>query len=204
MSISKSFGVLTLVLGFIMTLPAMADGHAGKGLKSAADFEHIKDPEERGKAMFVEMGKVLTHPRCVNCHPKGESPLQGENMQLHQPLVVRGEGGLGAPGMRCITCHMHENYDAKEMPGHPVWHLAPASMAWEGKSLNQICEQILDPERNGGKSHEQLIEHMAEDSLVGWGWNPGKGREPVPGTQKGFGELFTAWINGGAHCPPAL
>ena len=46
-------------------------------------------------------------------------------------------------------------------------------MAWVGKSLGEICEQIKDPERNGGKSMEELVHHMAEDSLVGWGWHPG-------------------------------
>ena len=54
-------------------------------------------------------------------------------------------------------------------------------MAWEGKSLGEICEQIKDPARNGGKDLDQLVEHMAEDSLVGWGWHPGAGREARAG-----------------------
>jgi hypothetical protein len=33
----------------------------------------------------------------------------------------------------------------------------------------EICEQIKDPKRNGGKSLEEFVHHMAEDSLVGWG-----------------------------------
>ena len=56
------------------------------------------------------------------------------------------------------------------MPGHPLWHLAPIEMAWQDRSLQQICEQIKDPARNGGKTLAELHEHMAEDSLVGWGW----------------------------------
>jgi hypothetical protein len=28
---------------------------------------------------------------------------------------------------------------------------------------------------------EQLVEHMAEDTFVGWGWAPGAEREPAPG-----------------------
>ncbi|HEU4534897.1 MAG TPA: hypothetical protein VFS00_12295 [Polyangiaceae bacterium] len=43
---------------------------------------------------------------------------------------------------------------------------------------------------------------MAEDVLVGWGWAPGPGRQPVPGTQRAFGELIRAWIDAGAACPP--
>ena len=37
----------------------------------------------------------------------------------------------------------------KSIPGNPNWHLAPIEMAWEGKTLGQICEQIKDKARNG-------------------------------------------------------
>ncbi len=47
----------------------------------------------------------------------------------------------------------------------------------------------------------ELQHHMAEDSLVGWGWHPGEGRTPVPGTQEVFGQLTQAWIDTGAACP---
>ena len=79
--------------------------------------------------------------------------------------------------------------------------LAPPEMAWVGKSLGQICEQIKDPARNGGKDMAQLVHHMAEDELVGWGWNPGGKRTPAPGTQAQFGALFKAWADSGAQCP---
>lgn len=74
-------------------------------------------------------------------------------------------------------------------------------MAWEDESLAEICEQIKDPARNGGKSLAALQEHNAKDGLVGWGWHPGPGREPVPGDQETFGQLTQAWIDAGAHCP---
>lgn len=144
---------------------------------------------------------MLTHPRCVNCHPAGERPLQTDRMRLHQPLVVRGADGHGAPGLACNACHGAANYDPARVPGHPEWHLAPASMSWEGRSLGEICQQIKDPARNGGKDMAALLHHMAEDSLVGWGWSPGTGREPAPGTQAGFGALMRAWAEAGAHCP---
>jgi hypothetical protein len=173
----------------------------GKALKPASSFASIADQKERSVALFVEAGKVIQHPRCVNCHPAGDRPQQGDNGHPHQPLVVRGEDNLGAIGMRCTTCHGPANFDPGRIPGHPQWHLAPIEMAWVGKSLAYICEQIKDPKRNGGKSMDQLIEHMAHDSLVGWGWNPGVGREPAPGTQAEFGELIKAWADSGAACP---
>jgi hypothetical protein len=74
-------------------------------------------------------------------------------------------------------------------------------MPWLGRSLGQICTQIKDRERNGGRSLDELAEHMSEDSLVGWAWAPGAGREPAPGTQRQFGALIKAWIDAGAECP---
>lgn len=180
------------------------------GLKPVTEFSSITDETQRSLALFEEAGKVIQHPRCVNCHPATERPLQGIKMVPHQPPVFRGEGGMGLPGMTCNTCHGEENVAVvgqaetlKSIPGHPLWHLAPIEMAWEGKTLGAICEQIKDPERNGGKTLAEIVEHMAEDTLVGWGWTPGEGREPVPGTQAEFGELIRVWVETGAACPPA-
>ena len=74
-------------------------------------------------------------------------------------------------------------------------------MAWEGKSQGQICAQLKDAKRNGGRDLALLHEHMAKDDLVAYGWQPGPGRDPVPGTQEAFGELIRAWIDTGAACP---
>jgi hypothetical protein len=82
-----------------------------------------------------------------------------------------------------------------------MWHLAPLSMAWQTKTLAQICAQIKDPARNGGKTLAQIQEHLAHDTLVGWGWRPGGTREPAPGSQDQFGALTAAWIASGAECP---
>ncbi len=170
-------------------------------LRPASSFAAIADQRARSLALFEEAGKVLQHPRCVNCHPAGERPTQTDRMRPHQPLVVRGADGHGAPALPCSTCHGAANYDPAHVPGHPQWHLAPAAMAWEGRSLGQICEQIKDPARNGGTDMAALLHHLAEDSLVGWAWKPGVGRAPAPGTQTVFGELIRAWAEAGAHCP---
>ncbi|MDG5489033.1 cytochrome c family protein [Sphingomonas sp. BGYR3] len=192
-----------------MTVPAAiwASGAAESeaNLKSAASFSSIANRDARSAAIFTEMGKVLQHPRCVNCHPRTDSPLQGDEGRFHMPPVERGKDGHGVAGMECSTCHGPENVTyangTGSIPGHPEWHLAPASMAWEGKSLRQICEQLKDRKRNGGKTLDQIVAHNAEDGLVGWGWNPGKGRTPAPGTQAQFGELTRAWVESGAKCP---
>ena len=189
------------VLATALSLPAAADE-----LRAPAAFDAVPEGEARAVALFEEMGKVLTHPRCVNCHPAGDAPLQGDAMAAHQPPVVRGPDGFGAPGMRCTTCHGAANVayytgEPGSIPGHAPWHLAPREMAWEGRSLAGICAQLKDPELNGGRSLEELHEHNARDGLVGWGWHPGEGRSPAPGSQELFGELTRAWIENGAACP---
>jgi hypothetical protein len=103
--------------------------------------------------------------------------------------------------MRCPTCHQAANFDPGRVPGHPKWHLAPASMAWQGLTLAQICAQLKDLARNGGLTLDQIVEHVAHDDLVGWGWNPGADRAPAPGTQAAFGTLIKAWVDSGAACP---
>ena len=169
-------------------------------LRSPEGFANIQDPAARSIAYFIEAGKVLRHPRCLNCHPDGERPSQGAGYP-HQPPVQRGADGHGVGAMRCATCHQKANFDPGRIPGHPDWHLAPASMAWQHRSLAAICAQLKDPARNGGKPLEKIVEHMAHDSLVGWAWSPGAGREPAPGTQASFGALMRAWASSGAVCP---
>jgi hypothetical protein len=180
---------------------AQSTGQERAQLRPVSSFDSIKDKRTRSVALFNEAGKVLQHPRCVNCHPASDSPTQTDLMRSHQPLVVRGPDGHGAPGMACATCHQESNFNPAGVPGHPEWHLAPASMAWHGKSLGEICRQIKDPKRNGNRDMAALIHHMNEDSLVGWAWAPGAGRTPAPGTQALFGGLVKAWAASGAFCP---
>ena len=176
-------------------------------LRDPASFANIADKAERSRALFNEAAKVITNPRCMNCHPADDHPTQGNDMHLHMPPVTRGSAGIGVPGLTCQACHTEANYTLQErasyqsIPGHPRWAVAPIEMAWQGKSLTQICQQIKDPKRNGNKDLAALHEHMAHDELVAWGWNPGAGRQPAPGNQKQFGEIIKAWIDAGAECP---
>lgn len=192
-------GATAIVLAGMAVSAAPPD--AGRTLKPVDTFTSIADERARSVALFQEAGKVITHARCVNCHPAGDRPAQGDERRPHMPLVVRGVDNFGAVGMRCNTCHGPANFDAAGVPGNPAWHLAPIEMAWQGKTLGEICAQIKDPERNGGMSMPELVHHMAEDKLVGWGWHPGVGREPAPGTQAEFGALIKAWVDTGAACP---
>jgi hypothetical protein len=158
-------------------------------------------PEQAFRCVLHGTQQVLTSPRCLNCHPAGDRPRQGDSAHLHQPPVYRGKDGLGLESMRCRTCHLSANFDPGRVPGHAKWQLAPIEMAWEGKTVSEICQQIKDPTRNGNRSLKDLVEHIGKDTLVGWAWNPGYGRTPAPGTQQQAGALAAAWVRSGDVCP---
>lgn len=185
--------------GLAVLIATYAGCLAAETLAPVSSFDRIGDKDKRGAAIFQEAGKVIASPRCLNCHPVDASPRQGDLMRMHEPPVVRGADGSGAVAMQCGTCHGAANFD--RVPGNPRWRLAPREMGWIGRSLGQICEQIKDPKRNGGRSLQQLVHHVADDELVGWAWNPGADRAPAAGTQKEFGQLLNAWVNNGASCP---
>jgi hypothetical protein len=199
--VGSAISVLVLSGAAALATHALAAPKKAVELRSPAAFAKLANPEERSRAMFTEAGKVILNARCVNCHPAGDTPSQGDSGEPHLPAVVRGKDGHGAVGLRCNTCHQAENYEVSRVPGHPAWGVAPIEMAWQGRTLGQICEQIKDPKRNGGRSLTQIHEHMAHDTLVGWAWNPGSTRKPAPGTQAQFGELIAGWIDSGAACP---
>jgi hypothetical protein len=171
-------------------------------LRPVSAFAAISDARARAVALFREAGKVFQHPRCVNCHVDGDHPLQTDHMQPHQPPVVRGTEGHGVPGLRCSACHGAANFDPARSPGATHWLLAPTSMALEGRSLGQICEQINDPARNGNRTIDAVLDHAISDSLIIWAWSPGLGRTPPPGTHAAFVALMQAWVDAGAYCPP--
>ena len=56
---------------------------------------------------------------------------------------------------RCSTCHMTSTQPNEPAPA-PLragidWQLAPVEFIWFGKSGAEICAQLKDPKRNGGR-----------------------------------------------------
>lgn len=203
----RRFGLCSGLAGVLLTPAASpAQPPARTELRPASAFAGIADPHARSLALYGEMFKVISSPRCMNCHPAERRPEQGEDHHPHLPPVVAGPDGHGPPGLPCAACHHAANTPVlgarlKSVPGNPKWALAPPEMAWEGRTPGQICEQIKAPARNGGKDLQALYRHFAFDELVSWGWAPGAGRVPAPGTQAAFGQLVRAWIDTGAACP---
>ncbi len=181
--------------------PSDAGAAGAETLRAPREFESIADRSARSAALFAEASRALVSPRCVNCHPAGDTPLQGAADRVHEPPIVRTRNGMGVAGMQCDACHGRDNYDPGRVPGAPRWRLAPKQMAWEGLTPAALCAQLKDPARNGNRTLAKVAEHLRDDELVAWGWSPGASREPAPGSQKELAELIDAWIATGAACP---
>jgi hypothetical protein len=192
-----------LLMGVLIVGSAVAGESVS--LKPVAAFSEIQDTHLRSVALFTEAGKVLQSARCLNCHPATRQPTQGNDLHAHVPFMRGGDGDHGVPGLPCKSCHGTANFTTLSsiatITGNERWGLAPASMAWQRKSLGEICLQLKDQARNGGRSLKAIHEHVSTDPLVGWAWHPGDGRTPAPGTQAELGALIEAWIATGAECP---
>ena len=52
-------------------------------------------------AAFDKVYQVLMSPRCMNCHPAGDIPLQGDDSHIHSMKPRRGKDGKGLYAMKC-------------------------------------------------------------------------------------------------------
>ena len=154
---------------------------------------------EEARAAFDVVYEVLQHPRCLNCHPAGERPLQFDTSRPHVMNVVRGEDDGGMSGMRCGgsnpgVAHLPPGVSAS-------WRLAPRSMVFEGLSKAELAAMLGDTQRSH-MTPAEILEHVEHDPLVRWGWDPGPGREPVSVAHADFVAAVRTWIEAGAPALP--
>ncbi len=155
-------------------------------------------------ALFTALVSVMRHPRCMNCHSRGDFPRQGDDGHQHTMNVRRGPDGQGVTAQKCGACHQDHNVSGAHMPpGAPHWGLPPSNipMIWQGLTDAQICRSIKNPKENNDRNVDQLVEHLTEDELVLWGWNPGEGRTPIPMPHEEFVAKVKQWQAAGAPCP---
>jgi len=165
----------------------------------------VKDSIGSVKA-FMSVYKVLMSHRCMNCHPAGDQPLQGDDNHIHTMNVKRGVDGHGVYSMRCSNCHQAENDPGVHLPpGNPKWGLPPAKMrmVFQGRTPRELAIQLLDPKQNGGRTKAQVLDHITNDGLVGWAWHPGEGRTLPPMTRAALVTQTRLWIAKGAYVPSA-
>jgi len=164
------------------------------------------EKETENEKNFHKMMDVLTHKRCVNCHPNDNIPKQGEDSHPHNFGISRGKNNMGFEATKCTTCHQAENNDYAGVPGNREWSLAPHSMKWEGLNRYEIAASMLDPKRNGNRTNKETMHHLTEHSLVLWAWNPGinaagvpREKPPVPLAE--YKKAVKQWFKNGAIIP---
>lgn len=167
---------------------------------------------EEGLAAFDRIYEVASHPRCSNCHvgasnrPMWSGPSYGKT-RPHGMLVNAGESRIGAEYILCSTCHVNvEETDRGNSEPHQAprvaadWQLPPAEFEWFGKSSDEICNQLRDPERNGDRTFLDIASHLDHDVILHWAWEPGGGREPAPYSLQEHVDDVLAWGVAGMPC----
>jgi hypothetical protein len=195
----KTITVLAIIISIVAFMSFSFNNESTINVKNGT---MNADSVESVKA-FMDVYKVLMSPRCMNCHPSGDVPLQGDDSRLHAMLPQRGKDGRGVYALKCQNCHQPENTPGlHKPPGNPKWQLPPADMKmpFQGKSAHDLALQIMDHNKNGHKNKEQLLEH-ARDTLVKAGWNMGEGRPAPPLAYNDFLKAWDTWIEKGAYAP---
>ena len=160
-----------------------------------------KTREKESKQAFLEAYKVFMHPRCMNCHPAGDVPLQGNDSHLHAQGVKRGKDGKGLYAMKCKNCHQDTNLVGDNLPpGNPNWHLPPASrkMVFEGKSPRQLAMGFKDAKFTGFNTMDKFLHHVEHDALVKNSFTYG---ESPPLSHEEFAAKVREWVEKGAALP---
>lgn len=197
MNVNVKKRALTSVLFAVAALAGFRAVAEEKGADAAP--KEAASPEQA----FVDVARVLQSPRCVNCHPNGDAPLQGDNGALHGMNITRD---IERVGMTCQTCHRETavNPSAANMPpAVKNWHLPPKTtpMIFQGRTPAELCKQLKDPAHNGNHDLAALLKHVSHDDLVLYGWNPGAGRTLPPLSHDVFVARFKQWVDAGGPCP---
>lgn len=172
---------------------------------------------EEGTAAWGRIHDVVSHPRCANCHvgpegiPMWSGPSFGDTPKPHGMNVQAGESRMGVETLVCSTCHALSTQPNERAHAAPhvglAWQLPPPDFAWWSRTSAEICAQLSDPERNGGRDWMGLAEHLVTDAghqgFVLWGWDPGGTREPAPYSLEAHVADVLIWGIAGTPCPEA-
>lgn len=178
------------------------------------DFPKGSVSRVEGLASWQKFYEIASHPRCANCHtgadnkPMWSGPSYGKT-RPHGMSINAGESRVGAETVPCSTCHStleKPNPDANKMPHAAprvamAWALAPVEAAWFGKTSSYICNQLKDPNRNGGRSVREVASHLNHDLILHWAWNPGGNRQAAPYSLQEAMDFLMKWSAAGTPCP---
>ena len=198
-----------MIAAYLKTLTTSSYARLPKDQQPLASV--YRQPTTNGSPQWQTIYSVFTSARCINCHTITNYPRQGDDRHPHIFNVVRGPDDKGAPVARCISCHGDKNNASTGVPGRSDWHLAPLTMAWEtapGVPMTgpQLCAMLTDRLRNGNRGLLDLLDHVENEHLVLWAWDPGtrwngEARTKPPISHEEFVKTFKEWIDAGATCP---
>ena len=103
-----------------------------RDLRPLASFSGIGDQAERSRALFNEIAKVITHPRCMNCHPAADAastpstPKAAIRMSRSSSLQClsvsqRRKGDQG-------PCMRGSDFSFARPAGRLIWTACPSSL----------------------------------------------------------------------------
>ena len=199
---------LAISLGVVLIAASSAAFAEETGTVIAPPAEGSISRDE-GLAAWDRIYEVASHPRCSNCHvgasdrPMWSGPSYGRT-RVHGMNIQAGASRIGAETLLCSTCHAYRE-GGNDMP-HAApqvamnWQLAPVEADWFGRTSDEICAQLRDPERNGGRTMIELAEHLDHDLILHWAWSPGGGREPAPYSLQEHIDDLLIWGVAGFPC----
>lgn len=202
---------LIAIASLALGTPVLAQGDHGLDLSGLPEVGTVA-PED-GLTAWDSIHEVLTHPRCLNCHVGADNvPFWGTTEspdRIHGMAINAGVSRIGAETLSCNACHQSATRPniVPHAPPHTGmdWRLAPVEFQWTDRSSAEICAQMRDPDRNGGRDAAGLIDHILHDAeLIGfitWSFDPGAGREPAPGSLQAHLEDMAIWTAAGMPCP---
>ena len=167
--------------------------------RPALDNPEVTLGEDEGLAAFADIYAVSMSPRCMNCHPAGDAPLQTDASTPHTMNVTRLSP---TEGVHCSQCHAPSavgDGTAPLPPADTIWSMPPSSMAFEGRSPAALCAQLKDPEANGGRGLTDLKDHVEQDHLLITSWHSGRTAPPLSHPE--LVERFETWGAAGGPCP---
>ena len=90
-SVLFAIGIAFLVCAAAMSFSRANSAAERFGIEATASAT----PTGSDEALFLEFVSVLRHPRCMNCHSRGDFPRQGNDSHPHTMNVRRGPEGHG-------------------------------------------------------------------------------------------------------------
>ncbi len=162
-----------------------------------------------GATAWSKIYAVASHPRCTNCHVGSSGRPAWDDLgfgpkRLHGMNITADDSRIGALSVPCRTCHIGAA-GKNDLPHaapqvDDAWRLPPVELAWRGKTSAEVCQQFRNPETNDGFDVVQLVEHVRTSVFVSYGFTPGAGRNPAPGSVEELAIHLEEWGAAGMPC----